>query len=1105
MTVPSADKTRMETRPQWQRVYLAVDHPATIWTGQVDGAHDQGDTTISPKNGAFAGGYFPSDVEEHFTLWVGTAAGTQDVAVVRFRSCANLTSGSDDIKVATNAIAWADNHYLTLKQEIRPWAVLPSLDGIYEDEDKTYSDENTNQHPLGRIGPPAAGYLNAAGKFDVYFQSDSVAVASGASLTANAWTFTNGTPASSAVADPGWVEYSSAGQHWVKYTVTDDNGKSHNRFTKVYVFSDASPAYTDITIDSLSGDRDSGGWRMSVTVHEACDTSRFPDMARVVLFAEEHWGTDTAEVGYGWTGRAHVLFVGYIVGDTVYQHPETDGVSFEIIGISELMKRITCWGATFRKTTSDNCSPWHIISGMSTNGLNLPAFHVITEHTTIDHIADVYLSLDTIDMCFIDLHEGAVFDHLKVQIGEAGRAILGSNKWGQIYLEPLLLQCLTTYKAGVDIVIDLDKTDWRGQIDIGPEKHTKDVAQIDFIGFSYATDCDIDPWGSLAPGRQWSTGTIKKITGVRVSGQAEANQYASVFEKHANNEYTDVQVPMAGFWPVFDIFPQGYVRISLTSTDNSRGLSWTTISHAVKGVSHAHHSDGGYILTDLTLEQDFTYGTGTSNPFPDEPDPDDTDPIDPAPPVTPCPPEAPAILSTPEVAILWNYKQVFRSINFDDAVPTWTLEIGGLEDNPGDDYINSGNRQIQMLDIDITSGYAWCVNTDGIWKCDMLTSGNNWTLVKTTASCASDMGRTDVTPTLNAIRCRGNIILVVDSNHSGNRSCGWVISTNGGTTWTGGRLGPEAASNVIGPVSTTCTCNPLGTQTFYHKVRCSIDTPGVNQVSRMYNSQHPYAIAPDLYYYVGRAWDDFPLIPPWIQVGAGSFYHAWVQICGGPWMAGGPGCADGSPLLLGEPTQYRGAFKAEVGEVDICDSWIPGSPDYARAIELQTSPTGHSVVMYVTAGGWHPNHYFLLRNYDYTLQATGGFPATNDYIEGTGPNGYGGSAYAGRTISGSERLIDLAGTVVLEPETYFVLDDALGWPEVYPRGTGQQIGMASDYNTNPWDQKAYLIWTENGGTTWVDKSSQIWETVVNGGQYRHWVTTGDRRGVCFFQYDLGFS
>ena len=628
MPVDANDLTRMRSRPQAADFYLAVMHPVTVWSGLVNGSPDRGAISIPFDNATEL-----TAPEEHFTLWVGgpgiTGEGEDDVGVLRFKS-----KTANTMSVGSNDIAWVDTQNLTIKREVRPWAVLPNLENTKEDSNKTYVDENTVLHPLGRIGPPGCAILEN-GTTTVNFWSASVSISEDG-LKSHAWVFDDGSPASSAIAGtegvPIEVTYTTPGQKWVKYTVEDNNGKTHVRYSMVYVFNTTTDiAISGFNVDSLVGDFESGVWRASITVTQDCDVTEFPEMAQVVIFNKAYWNGAQADVGYGWTHRENISFVGYIVKDSVRKNAETGNTTFEVTSTVSIMKNLTCWGASLKSTGT---AGWHTIPSMT---LNLAAFHVFTEHTTLDHIADIYLDLDNIAMAYIDVAEGSPYDHIKTAIGEAGRAILANNKFGQIYLEPNS-QVSKEANRPVDVMFTMDHGDWRDEITLGEERDIENTCQVDFIGFIYS-GTDPVPYGSLAPGRQWSTGNVQKVTGVRVDDgtpQADANIFSGLFAGNLNNEFDNVVVPMAGFWPVFDIVPQRYVRITLVASDTNRGLEWNSIRHLPAQVVFNINNEGGYVLTDITFRQ-YAYGVpGIDNPIPTAP------PTPPDPPPPPAPPDPPA-------------------------------------------------------------------------------------------------------------------------------------------------------------------------------------------------------------------------------------------------------------------------------------------------------------------------------------------------------------------------------------------------------------------------------------------------------------------------------
>jgi len=698
-----------------------VQSSPTIWTGRVKDTPARLANDIPFDGGALSDTAIPYI---HYTVWVSDSAYNnynKGVTKLRYNLGAPYITGT--LQVSQNDIDWADDDYLTIKQEIRPWAVLPNIENTEEDVDHAYVDENEQQHPLARIGPPACTFLSG-GSTTVNFWSDDVAIADGAVLASYSWTFTDGTPITAdnaGTADvPIEVAFDSCGQKWVIHTAVDDNGKAHTRHSLVYVFDmDSCPPFTAFSIDSLSGDLGQGSWRGTVKVWQDADVSEFPDGAQVIVFNEAYWEGTQVDVGYGWEHRENISFVGYIVKDSVTKDPETGYVVFDVCGICDIMKDLTCWPANL---ADESPATWHHIPDMT---LNLATFHVVTEHTTVDHIADLYLNLDDINIDYIDIAEGDPYNQIAVEIGQAGRAILASNKFGQIYLEPNVQLMTSGDRGGIDVMFELAHDDWMDQIDLGPETDVKECCQVDFIGFTEA----LVPFGSLAPGRQWTTGSVQKVDGVRVSDQDEANVYSGLFEGWYNAEFKDVSMKMAGFWPIFDIAPQRYLQITLAEGDTNRGLVWSQVDHIIKQVSYDINAEGGYSVVDLTVEQDSIGNPGNTNEIPDD------EPIPPTPPPGPPSPPPPPLPDPegPEKVIVWSRNQLAHTSNFDDVDPVWV------------DIKPAAVTYISRVVIDGDGKAAWLISgsssastTEGIFYTpDIMADSVDWTLKLSQAAAAA--------------------------------------------------------------------------------------------------------------------------------------------------------------------------------------------------------------------------------------------------------------------------------------------------------------------------------------------------------------------------------
>lgn len=707
MGISASDLTNMRKMPQAQDWRMAVHVPDAIWTAQVNGAHDRGATTIT-----YDGAVEISSPERYFTLFVGTTAGSNDVATLYFK----VKNGATDIDVGYNDVEWADDQHLTILQEVRPWAVLPDLDNLLEDGDENYVDQNTNLQPLARIGPPAAVELDA-GAATAYFWSDPIAIASGASITGTNWTFENGNPASSASQGtedvPIGVSYSAAGFHWVKYVVSDSNTKTNIRYSWVFVWDDDNPGIQQFAIRNLSGSLEDGGWRASIEVFEDATTDEFPEGAQVIIFCKAYWDGSQVDVGHAWGWRENIQFVGWIAENSVTKNPETESVTFELQGIGPFMKNLGCWGAALKDTAPTDpdvtYSDWHVIPDMT---LDLAAHHIFTCHTTIDHIADIYIDLSDITIQFVDLTEGDPYTHIRDDIGETGRAVLASNKLGQLYLEHNAQLIEESDRDNLEVLFSMGHADWREQLTLAPELDVDKVSQVDFIGFTY----DLTPYGSLAPNRQRSMGKVQKITHVRVADQDEANTYAGLFDGALNNQFNDVRAMMSGFWPCVDVVPQAYIAITLVAGDTNRGLVWDGTNHLIREIVYNIEDRGDACLTDFGLEQDSLGIDGVTNIVPtDEPDA----PTPPAPPDIPEPPVPPAETSELTRVIILTNEGVFYTENFEDANPTWAACNNSLS--------NAEKQSIIEIAYDRTTGYLYMINSSGIYRCADPFNGGAWT------------------------------------------------------------------------------------------------------------------------------------------------------------------------------------------------------------------------------------------------------------------------------------------------------------------------------------------------------------------------------------------
>ena len=614
------------------RLALAVYAPATIWTGRVNGDHANRATSIAFNTGS---GTTPA---ANYEIWFGSTSGAKNIGVGRVKSHPGGASGT--LTIAPNNFDLSNGDYITVKANIQPQAVQPNCGTtIYEDWDTAYTDQNTYLRPLARMGPPACAYIDpATGLATLKFYSSSVAMYG--SLSSYLWTLpgatyvTGNSTTAGTSASPNVVTWDTAGQYWCSLRVTDSRGNTHTTYRPVFIFDRFSGTlpYTSIEVGALEGSQDGGGWTTTLTVRGTADASAFPDLAQVVLFARDFYGDTETSIGGDYVWRENIVFVGFIRAGSVKAHAWNQSVEFQAVGIGVLVENLP--GYAFNLDSGS--SGWHAIPSMT---YALAAYHILTEHSTLDLIADVDLSPVSYTAQKIDFVASSLRDQIAQQCLAPVRSLFGSSRTGRIYARqnPQLVAAASRTE---DVVLDTDDADFRDTVDIVQERTLKETAQLDFNGFNFTGNGEQTPVLSLAPGSPYTNGRFERLDGIRVTDQSDSNIVSGYFEGRANNAYPDIALKWRGNYRVFDAFPIEKVRLNLTTAQNNRGLAWSNAVMWIKRVAMTYRN--GSLVVDTNCEMDVVGAPGITGNYPSVPptvDPpiEPPTPVDP-PPVVPPPP-----------------------------------------------------------------------------------------------------------------------------------------------------------------------------------------------------------------------------------------------------------------------------------------------------------------------------------------------------------------------------------------------------------------------------------------------------------------------------------
>lgn len=215
--------------------YLFLLIPMTIFAARVNQASITYPLAQVTYDTVTTGAY--TDIEDGMTIAFGSAAGLSDLGRGRVRKTPTSTIlyiGWSSQGIHDGECNLADNAYITVWDDHRAWAKIPRLVNFqdqYKDFDLDYT-HGQDIPPFANGGPDVMKLVDSAGEITVDFAGTGTVTDPGAAITTHAWDFIDGTPASAATASVNGVVFPYGFRH-VKYTVTDDNAKSHTHFVKV--------------------------------------------------------------------------------------------------------------------------------------------------------------------------------------------------------------------------------------------------------------------------------------------------------------------------------------------------------------------------------------------------------------------------------------------------------------------------------------------------------------------------------------------------------------------------------------------------------------------------------------------------------------------------------------------------------------------------------------------------------------------------------------------------------------------------------------------------------------------------------------------------------
>lgn len=562
------------------------------------------------------------------TMEVDTVYGTKRVRIKSISG--SQVSGS--VVCDENAIIFGDNITIRILHLYEVHPVPPAIrSGVfYKFFDIPYNNnQNLTPNPVVNMGSHRADTLTAGSVVFNLDASGSYAVAQGATISSYLWTCvhngggTTGITIASAASATTTLTLTLADQYWLACTVTDSNGKALTSYRAVFT----ETPYKDFTIQSMSGDWQSGGWRTSIQATGDVDLSEFPDRSLVVLWYEN---TFNGAEGYTnlWGVSNNILTCGYLRQDNDSDNFDkgTGAVTFQITTIDDLLNNVSELGSVSLNATASPVTWWQYASWMTT-GRSI--HHLLFwQAWGIFQTCDVYgLASNTQGVKNTDYTESSLLQQVNGFAYNRGIfAKLISDRLGRLHLVQDSQMLTDAQRAALDTVFVITEDDISGGVDVAraPEEQTT-FTQLDGFSFNGTTST---PFLSIIPGYRESSisyimpeergGSTAAVSNQVLTDQTDSNVRVGRYHALQNNNPRELRFSNpSNYIGAFDIIPSaGWYEWGVPDSDLKRNTELFGRLLVCRHIDVRFNHLAGTIFTDVVLEPEAIGPPGIQGNYP---------------------------------------------------------------------------------------------------------------------------------------------------------------------------------------------------------------------------------------------------------------------------------------------------------------------------------------------------------------------------------------------------------------------------------------------------------------------------------------------------------
>lgn len=608
MKLTSSQEALLRTQPHRTNLWMSFYRPRTLMSARVTGSFVGGETQIGYSD-VGTGSY--TNLYPDLTVLVGSQPNEDDYGRIRLRSATGTY-----IITAENAINWNTGQYLTFIHQIDIQAIYPKIIPdpnnaenviFYKDNDIPYSNQNSIYGTFPNAGPHRAGFLDA-GTGTFFFSATGTYNVNGDNLTYS-WNFENGTPTGSTAHTPGNVRWSQPGHNVVRLRVTSSSGAVDDTYRYVSLYNRPYQGTNVPTLkwevsSPLSGSRGEGGYTMSFKVYE-----NFGDVqpnAVVVIFADTWYGGTKINLGGNALNNSSIVFVGYIIGDSIRFDYQKSYVEFSVGSVTEMMKNAEGFSVSCESKAVP--STWFELKEMT---VQKAIYHYLRWHSTVLKVTDFQYLNDDLLVQYFDSDRGSLYAAVDSFLRDGLLGSLVADRqgklWGEIdsygQQEPF-----TTIPNNFTV----HKQDWIGQPSIQERRNSEtsfiELGGIAFYGVSSNTfSALLTNAPSVSP--LYHGKSSPPHEGLILVSQMQLNQISGNYLAYENTEFPNIDMTLAGFYANLDIAPQERLFLVIDQNDSVRNRSIQNLPYIINSMEWNYDSKNESFIPQITLNQ---IATGTA-------------------------------------------------------------------------------------------------------------------------------------------------------------------------------------------------------------------------------------------------------------------------------------------------------------------------------------------------------------------------------------------------------------------------------------------------------------------------------------------------------------